>query len=189
MSTAIEVLEPYVERCRAAAVSDDPRRAVIAVLESFLADRERHAVLPIPDPEAGHPITGYDETLFEDDSVTVIVVHTRPGFDQPAHDHQIDALIATYAGAEIHRFFRRTGNDAAIAPAGTRRLGVDDGVLALTPDAVHAISAADGAWTRALHVYLGGLTNVRRSIFHPETLAEQPLSLGRYVAWCRPSPS
>ena len=56
------------------------------------------------------------------------------------------------------------------------------------PDAIHAIGAADGAWTRALHVYLGGLSTVRRSIFHPETMAEEPLTLGRYVAWCRPTP-
>ncbi len=182
------LLAPFVERCRAAVHSAEPRRAVIAEVAGLMADRDLLASLPVPAPDAGHRITGADETIFEDDSLTVMLVHTRPGHDQPAHDHLVDAIIGVYDGGEVHRFYRRTGtSEPAIEHSGTRTIRAGDDVLALTPEAVHAIAAADGAWTRAVHVYLGGLSGVDRSIFHPETGVEEPLSMGRYVAWCRPN--
>ena len=59
----------------------------------------------------------------------------------------------------------------------------------MAPDAVHAIAAAGPEQCRAIHVYLGPISTVERSLFHPETFAEEPLTIERYAEFGRPAVS
>lgn len=187
-STNAHVLAAFIERCRLAVAGGEPRAELVAAVADLLADRTTIEALTTPALDSG-PITGHDETVFEGDELTVMLVHTRPGYDQPAHDHLVDAVIGVYDGGEVHRFYTRvdhTEGQPAIELAGTRTIRRGDDVLALTPSAVHAIAAADDAWTSAVHVYTGGLSGIDRSLFHPDTGVEEPLTSRRYVRYCRP---
>ena len=48
-----------------------------------------------------------------------------------------------------------------------------------------AIIAPANHPARAIHVYLGDIFNVERSVFDPETLAEHPMTPERYDEFCR----
>ena len=48
--------------------------------------------------------------------------------------------------------------------------------MVLGEQAIHAISAPDHAPARAIHVYLGDINNVERSILDPDTLDEHPMT-------------
>ena len=90
-----------------------------------------------------------------------------------------------HEGNEVQRAFRREGG--SLVRSGGADIGPGD-VLALGPWAVHAISA-NGTWCRAVHVYLGSLSSIDRSLFDPETFDEEPMTDERYENFCRHSGS
>ena len=129
----------------------------------------------------GSSIAGVDEIVFEDESLTVLVVHSAPDVRQPPHDHLISAVIGVYEGIEEPRYFRRNGG--SLVRSGGADIGPGD-VLTLGPAAIHAISAT-GSWCRAVHVYLGALDSVDRSLFDPDTYDDEPMTVERYAGFCR----
>lgn len=174
------MLEDFVIACRGAASSPDALTEVRSLLTGLVADPARLADrIPTPPPgECG--LCGADITLFEDDDVTIIVVHSRPGMIQPPHDHSMPALIGVYEGGESQRFFRRdaTADDALVqTPGRTIHSGE---VLSLGSSTIHAISTSDDRWSRAVHVYLGPLSSVDRSLFDPATSQPEPMTTARY---------
>ena len=56
------------------------------------------------------PPSGIDEVLHEDDTITIMVIATPNGIEQPPHDHGIPAIIGVFDGKEEQRFFVRSGN-------------------------------------------------------------------------------
>lgn len=44
-------------------------------------------------------------------------------------------------------------------------------------------------WSRAVHVYLGALSSIDRSLFDPDTFDEEPMTVERYAEFCRPEPA
>ncbi|MEQ8438404.1 MAG: hypothetical protein RIB65_13000 [Ilumatobacter fluminis] len=177
------ILDEFVERCRTIASGDDPVAALTREMERLVADPSALGET-VSVPTAGASIAGFDEIVFEDDSVTVYLVHSAPDVVQPPHDHLMSAVIGVYEGRERHRFFRRS-RDVPV-PSGTADVDAGD-VLALGPSAIHAISAP-GAWCRAVHVYLGSLSSVDRTLFDPDTLDAEPMTAERYDAHCRHEP-
>ena len=179
-----QALTDFVTACRAAAATPDARSTIAEMMRELVSEpAELAAVVPAMEShestEAG--VLGGDMTLFEDDTVTVVLVDTLPGVLQPPHDHLMPAIIAMFEGCEQHRFWSRTSD--GIAPAAGRDLHAGE-VLAIGSDGIHAIGTCDNI-ARGVHVYLGSLSTVGRSIFHPETLAEQPLTLATYNEFCR----
>lgn len=130
------------------------------------------------------PTSGIDEVLHEDDNITIMVIATPNGIEQPPHDHRIPAIIGVFEGSEEQRFFVRAGN--SLRPMRGRVLHAGE-VLTLGKKAIHAISAPGSTPCRAVHVYLGSLSTIERSLFDPETFAEEPMSVDRYTELCRPS--
>ena len=176
------LLLQLVDRCLQALDASDPRADVVAALEEFVAEPQPLlGQLGAPDHTEGGP-TGIDETFYEADDLVVMICHTRPGLDQPPHDHRFETIIGAYDGVEHHRFFITT--PVGVQAAGSRDLCAGE-VLALAPDAIHAISATGDQWCSAIHVYLGNINAVERSLFHPENLTENPLTMERYIEWCR----
>ena len=186
MATIFDVKQ-FVGECRDAAAAKDPMTAARAVVrDAVRALASGVVVLPPLDSSyarhGGGLLLGHDRTLFEDDTVTVAVVETEPGHLQPPHDHAMCAVIGVFEGGERNRFYRRTGNRARLA---TRRVVRPAEVIALRERTVHAISAEAGERCRALHVYLGPLGSRPRSLFHPETGAEEPFDLDSYLFYVR----
>ena len=177
----------FVSECRAAASANHAVAATRAVVrEAVRALASGVAVLPPLDSfyalHGGGLLLGHDRTLFEDDTVTVVVVETEPGHVQPPHDHAMCAVIGVFEGGERNRFYRRTGHRARLA---TRRVVRPAEVIALRERTVHAISAEAGERCRALHVYLGPLGARPRSLFHPETGIEEPFDFDSYLYYVR----
>jgi predicted metal-dependent enzyme (double-stranded beta helix superfamily) len=174
------VLDDFVTACRQAAALGDANAAVRTLLSELVANPQQLAKqIPAPTPD-DCGLCGFDNTLFEDHDVTIIVVHSRPGVVQPPHDHSMPAFIGVYQGAEAQRFFRRgttTGDMLVETPGQTIQSGE---VLSLGSAAIHAISTADGRWARAVHVYLGPLSSVDRSLYNPATSQPEPMTAKRY---------
>lgn len=172
------MLDDFVTACRQAASSTDPIAEVRTLLGALVAD-PRLVAAQVPAPTLDDcGLCGADDTLFEDDGVTIIVVHSRPGVSQPPHDHSMPALIGVYEGAEAQRFFRcDTVGTLFETPGRTIHPGE---VLSLGSAAIHAISTADDQWARAVHVYLGPLSSADRSLYDPVTSKPEPMTSARY---------
>ena len=177
------MVEEFIRTCRMLVVGDSPVVEIARALEQLVAEPTALAAqIPEPVERPDGSVAGFDELLFEDDSLTVFVVHSAPGIQQPPHDHLVSAVIGVYEGIEEQRYFRRHGG--SLVPSGAADIGPGD-VLTLGPNAVHAISAS-GRWCRAVHVYLGALSSIERSLFDPDTFDEEPMTVERYAEFCRP---
>ena len=177
----------FVTECRDAASASDAVTATRAVVREAVRALAS-GVVTLPPLESiyarrgGGLLLGRDRTLFKDDAVTVVIVETEPGHLQPPHDHSMCAVIGVFEGGERNRFYRRTGVGVRLA---TRRVVRPAEVIALRERTVHAISAEAGECCRALHVYLGPLDSRPRSLFHPESGAEEPFDFDTYLYYVR----
>lgn len=188
-------MEQFVSKMRAIMESphldEDQKfdRVQVAMRESVARPEQVSAVVGQPDdaePDTAHGVAlGYDNIVFENEAVTIFTVDTLPGLLQPPHDHQIRAVIGVYEGVERNRMFSRTLQDGidTIAPDSVKNLGPGD-VLALDVDMVHAIGAGNEQMARALHVYLGSLSGIKRTLFDPETLVGNPFVYADYLDRC-----
>ena len=118
------------------------------------------------------------------DELTVMVLDTLPGVLQPPHDHSMNAIIGVFEGCEEQRFYARS--DRGVTPAAERTLEAGD-VIVLGERAIHAIGSPPGHPARAIHVYLGDIYAVDRSLFHPDTLEVHTYDGDRYDDFCRPA--
>ena len=71
-------------------------------------------------------------------------------------------------------------------PALTRRVGPGD-VIALKPEGIHSVEAADGKPSCGIHVYLAKLTAIERSLFAWDSGEAQPFTDENYDAMIRRS--
>ncbi len=182
------VMAKFVDACREAAAGNDARERIAALLRELVANPVELASMLEPnevvDVTPSGLALGGDRVFFEDDSVAVMTVDTLPGVLQPPHDHLINAFIGCFEGCEQQRFFVR-GDDGVRAVPG--RLLEAGEVLVLGADAIHAISAPLHERARAVHVYLGPISTIDRSVFHPETFEESPFETATYHGYCRPA--
>lgn len=115
--------------------------------------------------EIAQALPDYDEDeviLFEDDSVSIWFCRFQPGLVVPAHDHQMPAFIGVFAGTENNSFYSRQADGLREV----RQSQVDAGdVIAIDAKAIHSVSCPGSQPSCALHVYLGKLTTVERSLF------------------------
>lgn len=163
-------LDSFVMELRAAARTDEPVKKVRESMSN--AFRDPAAIrTAMPDYEND------DEILFEDDSVSIWFVRFVPGLHVPPHDHQTTATIGVYEGAEDNHFYLREGGQ--LVHKTTKRVGPGD-VIALKPDGIHSVEAADGSQSCGIHVYLARLTTIERSLFDWETGAAMPFNDENY---------
>ncbi|MEP1207785.1 MAG: hypothetical protein ABJM29_12830 [Rhizobiaceae bacterium] len=145
-----------VSQLKSAVEAESPGARVKSILQEEMRDPDR--------VRAGMPDFEEDDViLFEDDEISIWFCRFMPGKNVPPHDHQMMATIGVYSGAESNRFFE---ND----PQGTIResseVVVSAGeVLQIGPSAIHAVSCASAEPCCGIHVYLGRLTKVERSLF------------------------
>lgn len=148
-------LDGFVARLRMAAKSNDAARRVRELMsEAFRDPAAISAAMPHYDND--------DEVLYEDDSVSIWFVRFMPGLHVPPHDHQTTATIGVYEGAEDNHFYLREAG--RLQHRSSRRVGRGD-VIALQPDGIHSVEAADGSPSLGVHVYLARLSTIERSLF------------------------
>jgi len=149
-------LDDLVLRLRTAAKCDNPRAEIKTILEDAVKDPQ-HVSEGIPAFEDN------DTILFEDETVSIWHCRFMPGHSVPAHDHQMSATIGVYRGAERNDFFENDPN-GGIRKSSEVELSAGQ-VLAIGPSAIHAVGCASEEPCCGIHVYLGALTTVDRSLF------------------------
>ena len=148
-------LEKFIQQLRGAALESDAKARVRELMhEAFLDPEAIRTAMPVYQND--------DEVLFEDDSVSIWFVRFPPGTHVPPHDHQTTATIGVYEGAEDNHFYLREPD--RLVYKSNRRVGPGD-VIALKPDGIHSVEAADGKPCCGIHVYLAALTTIERSLF------------------------
>lgn len=152
--------DSVVRDARAAASAARAARAVRALMQRLLADPEALAA-------ALGPLGDADEAmLFEDASVSLWHCRFWPEREVPPHEHRMAAFIGVFRGAEMNTFYRRDA--AGIRPVKHRRVAAGE-VLSIGADGIHSVCAGGGGPSHALHVYLGPLSTVERSLFRWDT--------------------
>ena len=149
-------VETFVRDMREIAVGADAAKTLRAYIDDIMQDPD--AVRDAFPAE----LTG-DQILFEDDTVSVWRTSFDPGVSVPAHDHQMSAVISVYQCQERNDFFEADPN------GGLRRSGevvLEPGsVLSVGPSAIHSVTCISEEPALGLHVYLGNLTEVDRTLF------------------------
>jgi len=168
-------LDEFVLELRTAARADEPVKKVRELMTQAFHDP---AAIKAAMPEYEND----DEILFEDDSVSIWFVRFVPGLHVPPHDHQTTATIAVYDGAEDNHFYLR--EPGKLVHKSTRRVGPGD-VIALKPDGIHSVEAADGKDSCGIHVYLAALTKIERTLFDWDSGAPSPYTDANYEAMKR----
>lgn len=168
-------LDSLVAELRKAAAGEQAAREVRAIMTRALRDP---AAIAVAMPEFEND----DEILFEDDSVSIWFVRFVPGIHVPPHDHQTTAVIGVYDGAEINHFYLR--EPGRLTHKSTRRVTPGE-VIALKPDGIHSVEAADGMPSLGIHVYLAPLTRIERSLFDWDSGMPTPFTDESFEAMTR----
>jgi len=163
-------LDEFVQQLRAAALEDEPAKRVRELMTGAFRDP---ASIGAAMPEFDND----DEVLFEDDTVSIWFVRFVPGLHVPPHDHQTTATIGVYEGAEDNHFYLREAG--RLVHKSSRRVGPGE-VIALKPDGIHSVEAADNAQSCGIHVYLARLTTIERSLFDWDSGAACPFTDENY---------
>jgi predicted metal-dependent enzyme (double-stranded beta helix superfamily) len=163
-------LDDFVQQLRAAALENEPIKKVRTLMSDAFRD-------PAAIAAAMPAFENDDEILYEDDSVSIWFVRFMPGLHVPPHDHQTTATIGVYEGAEENHFYLCEPD--GLVHKSSRRVGPGD-VIALKPDGIHSVEAADGKQSCGIHVYLARLSTIERSLFDWETGVASPFTDGNY---------
>ena len=164
------VLDDFIRQLRAAALTEQPVKQVRELMTGAFSDP---AAIQAAMPEFEND----DEVLFEDDSVSIWFVRFVPGLHVPPHDHQTTATIGVYAGAEDNHFYLREGG--RLVHKSSKRVGPGD-VIALKPDGIHSVEAANNRASCGIHVYLAKLTTIERSLFDWDSGEARPFNDENY---------
>lgn len=149
-------IDALVERLKTASRQLDACAQVKSILQETV-ENPGWVATGIPDYKED------DTILFEDDNVSIWHCRFPVGFTVPAHDHQITATIGVYRGAERNDFWE-SDDEGGIHKSSEAVLSAGN-VLQIGPSAIHSVSCSSDIPTCGIHVYLGWLTKVERSLF------------------------
>lgn len=164
----------------------------ITDLRSALPDRSRLALKEVVtravrDPVAllaciGQPETPGLQVLYHAPDLTVLNAIWAADQITLPHDHRMAAVIGMYAGREDNMFWKRVEHSMGfeITAVGGLALGAGDAVI-LGPEVIHSVVNPLGRLSGAIHVYDGDFLSVHRSMWNPETLAEEPYDLEKVL--------
>lgn len=169
-------LEDLLERLKLAAAGPDAANAVRALVEQAVADPAQ-MVAGMPDFKEN------DVILFEDDTISIWHSRFLPSITVPAHDHQMSAVTGVYRGSERNDLYEkdpsgglRKSSDVVLVPGD---------VFSIGPSAIHTVSCISAEPCCGLHVYLGKLTTVKRSLFDTKSGSVLPCTEENYHQYMR----
>jgi len=171
-------VDRFVDDARACLCAPDPVQAIEALVREVVSHpaglreaiqaRCRSAVIPDFD------------VFWRSQTLTILHATLQPRFRNAPHDHGTWAIVGVHAGMERNVFYRRHGRNAveddrvdAIAPA----------VIVMRPGVIHAIANPLSLASCAIHVYGNDHFDASRSMWHPETMIEEPYQMERFRAW------
>lgn len=164
-------LDSLIEDLREAALQTDARARVKSILKDTV-EAPQWVSETIPTFEED------DVILFEDDTVSIWHCRFVAGQSVPPHDHQMVPTIAVYQGAERNAMWVR--NDAGGIDKKTEIVVKAGDVLQVGPTAIHSVARDGDTDSCAIHVYLGKLTTVDRSLFDVKTGEEMRFNDDNY---------
>ena len=129
------------------------------------------------DPSHVDEERGDTEILFEDDAISIWHCRFDPSEHVPPHDHQTQAVIGVYQGAELNHFYRPLA--ASLEHIKTREIHAGD-VIVIEPDEIHSVECKSSEPSYALHVYLAKLTEIERSLYDWDSGIAIPMSEAAY---------
>ena len=179
--------EALVTRARGALEAPDPAQAVHDLLRAAIASappRElRRALLGAEAAERvnGMPRFG-QQVLVDSPELTIFHATLPPGFVNAPHDHRTWAVVAVYEGEERNVFYAR--RDGTLVATGAL-VATAPRVVVMREDAIHAIENRLATPSYAIHAYGNAHFHVERSMWHPDSLAEQIRDDGVFGAWSR----
>jgi len=153
-------IDKLVNRIKSAALQTDASVQIKSILEATVDD-PKWVATSIPD------YVENDVILFEDDTVSIWHCRFPVGETVPAHDHQMVATIAVYQGAERNELW--VTNSAGQLEKESVVVVTAGEVTQIDPTAIHSVACASEIDSCAIHVYLGKLTEVERSLFDINT--------------------
>jgi predicted metal-dependent enzyme (double-stranded beta helix superfamily) len=167
-------LDRFIVACLEGVASANPQQRVRQLLQAAVDDPTLGAALPE---------TTQDETLLHASAqLTVYSLRLTPRIHYPPHDHRMAAVIGLYEGVETNHFYRRDGGRLV-------RTAVNDSrapeVVVLAPDTIHSVVNRGPDFSRAIHVYLGPLTEIARSVWSADGSDERPFDNAFYFAQAR----
>ncbi|GAB5487508.1 MAG: hypothetical protein Pars2KO_10780 [Parasphingorhabdus sp.] len=168
-------LPAFVARCRRASLTSNLAQALRKELDRAIAQAPilTSAFAGREEPEA---------CLFESDSLTIFDVRVDPGIRYPSHNHGMAVLIGVYDGCEVNTIYQLGRGDTAPKAAG--EIEIHAGVSrVLAHDVIHSVACLGDSPSRALHIYLGNLTRVERTIWSPATGEAHPFSEDCYFGF------
>ena len=160
-----------VEHLRDAASQADARAQIKSILSETVTDPSWVAAsIPVYEDD--------DVVLFEDDTVSIWHCRFKVGQNVPAHDHQMVATIAVYQGAEQNSMWVHNKQGSIEKKT---EISVEPGnVLQFGPTAIHSVGCQSDVDSCAIHVYLGKLTTVERSLFDTKNNKAMPFDDENY---------
>lgn len=179
--------EALVARARAALVDADPAAAIAVLLREAIGSAPpgelRRALLGVEAAErmSGMPRFG-QHVLVDSPELTIFHATLPPGFVNAPHDHRTWAVVAVYEGEERNVFYER--RDGALAVQAVL-VATAPRTVVMGAEAIHAIENRLATPSYAIHAYGNAHFHVARSMWHPETLREEPRDDAKFGAWSR----
>jgi predicted metal-dependent enzyme (double-stranded beta helix superfamily) len=170
-----ELLDGFVARAREAASETNPTGAVRTLLKDTLSNPEGYAALIAAQPED-------EDHLFEDDTVSVWTCRFHRTALTPPHEHKMPVHIGVVGGVERNIMYQRRNGELFEVVEKDICAGE---ILSIGADGVHAVTSALEEPSLALHVYLGPLTRVERSLFNWRTGEALPFTDENFAAQSR----
>lgn len=165
----------FVADLRAAAADPHPVRAINAVMKNAVSDPAAVAA-GVPDYE------GDELALLETDELSAYCARFFAGQLVPPHNHRMPAFIGVYEGTEVNQLFRHDASGLTLVAE--KHVGPGE-TLSIGGEGIHGVYTKGGKDSLALHVYLGSLKTVSRSLFHPDSGEEMPFTDENYQALLR----
>jgi len=158
-------IERFVEDCIEANKESEAQTAVLEVLE--------HAVSAPADllHDLGEPTQAGINVLHRSSCLTIFSATWTPQMNLMPHNHLMWANIGIYTGREDNIMWQRSAN--GIEAVGAIALFERD-VASLDIEAIHSVTNPLPRFTGGIHIYGGDFFDTPRSLWNPETLAEEP---------------
>lgn len=170
--------DQFIAKVREAASSNTAVKQIRTILQDAIDD-------PVSISSVLGHFEGDDVVLFEDDTVSIHHCRFDPGLHVPPHDHRMTAIIGVYEGAEVNHFY--VNGDTGLRRKSTRRIETGE-VLSMGPDTIHSVELGSAEESYAIHVYLGNLTTIDRTLYDWDTTDTYPYSRGKYIELLRHTP-
>lgn len=171
-------VERFVDDARTCLCAPDPLHAVEALVREVVSHPAavRDAVA---ERVGSASALGFD-VFCRSATLTVFHATLEPGFRNPPHDHGTWAVVGVYEGTERNLFYRRAGRTIA---ADHHVDAAAPEVMVLHPGVIHAICNPLATASCAIHVYGNDHFDASRSMWHPESLTEEPYRMERFLQW------